>query len=212
MSYEKEIMKKNRRGDTRPDRLDISMIKYFWQASPFSGRRVDSIPKFLRKIDVLKEFSDNQLRILSKYMHFRVFDDGEKVFCQNDLGVGLYLIYSGMIDIVVESSLYHEGPERKSEPAAKHIITLDKFDYFGEIALLQENSIRNASAISRERTQLLGFFKPDLEMLTKHHPVLGAQLIKAVSVIITNRLFSLTREMRELKQKLANMEKLHGKD
>ena len=68
----------------------------------FSSNK-NSIPKFLRRIKVLENFSDNELRLLSNSLHLRQFDDGEVIFKQNDNGVGFYFIYGGRVDIIVEN-------------------------------------------------------------------------------------------------------------
>ena len=64
-----------------------------------------------------------------------------------------YLIYSGHVDIIVETR-----DNQDKENSVNHIVSLEKHDYFGELALLQMNSIRNASAISGDSCELLGLF------------------------------------------------------
>ena len=200
-SYEDEIKEKVEQGQDLPQKLDIGMLKYFWQSNPITGSKVDSVPKFLRKLDVLKNFTENELRILSKSLHTRQFNTGEMIFKQDDVGVGFYFLYSGYVDIIVE-------PQRNEERSeVKHIITLEKFDYFGELALLQQNSIRNANAVARDNCTLLGIFKPDMEELISAHPVVATKLLQSVSLIIANRLFSLTKEVRELKYKVSQLER-----
>lgn len=196
-SYEKDIQDKIEKGTELPDKLDISLLKYFWQASPLASSRMDTIPKFLRKIDVLKNFSDNELRILSQSFHLRVFTDGEVIFSQKDIGVGLYFIYSGQVDVKV-------GKEEEQDENI--VLTLDKHDYFGELALLQEGSVRNATAVSRDTTQLLGIFKPDVEHLIENHPVVATKLLQSISVIIASRLYSVTQELKRVKHKLNQLE------
>ncbi len=201
MSYEKEITEKIENNDDLPQKLDISMVKYFWQANPLSSRKGSNLPKFLRKIEVLKNFSDNELRILSKFMHLRTFENKEVVFRQHDLGVGFYLIYSGHVDVVVDSN-----KEVDSE-RSNYLLSLERRDYFGELALLQENSARNATVVARgSSTELVGIFKPDVELLISNYPIVAAKLLQSVSLIIANRLFSVTREVRELKYKLSQVE------
>lgn len=203
MSYEEKIKGKINDGEELPQKLEISVLRYFWQSNPVINKKSDSIPRFLRKIDVLNNFTENELRILSKYLHLRKFSPGEIVFKQGDLGVGFYLIFSGYTDVIVEtSSLDKEG---QSE-GTKHVLTLEKFDSFGELALLQETSVRNASAISRQGCELLGIFKPDVEEMINSYPIVAAKLLQSVSLIVANRLFSLTREVQQLKYKLSTME------
>lgn len=202
MSYEKEINERIEKGKVLPEKLEISVLRYFWQSNPLVGKKTDSIPRFLRKIDVLSNFSENELRILSKYLHIRRFHAGETIFLQGDLGVGFYLIYNGYTDIIVSSN-----DEEEAGADSRHILTLEKGDYFGELALLQEISVRNASAVSRQGCELLGLFKPDVEELINHYPVIAAKLLQSISLIVANRLFSLTREVQELKYKLSALEK-----
>jgi len=186
-------------------KIDISLLKYFWQASPLAGSRKDSIPKFLRKISVLKNFSDGEIYILSKYLHKREYKESEAIFRQGNTGVGFYLIFSGHVDILVEKD--DKESEDYQEHSSTYLVSLERYDFFGELALLQENSIRNASAVAKDDTLLLGIFKPDVEDLMIHHPLVAARLLQSVSMIIANRLFSLTQEVRSLKFKLAQIEK-----
>ena len=84
------------------------------------------------------------------------------------------------------------------------------YDYFGELALLQENNFRTAT-LSRDNSQLLGIFKPDLEVLIDEYPIVATKLLQSISVILANRLFSITSEVRALKMKIANMEENYEK-
>lgn len=204
MSYEKEILEKIDGNGPLPEKLEISVLRYFWQSNPIMGKKVDSIPKFLRKIDVLKNFTENELRILAKFLHLRKFSAGETIFNQRELGVGFYLIYSGYTDIVVAGT---DSLENEKEKNLGHILTLEKYDYFGELALLQQNSSRSATAISRQGCELLGLFRPDLDQMINIYPLIAAKLLQSVSLIVANRLFSITREVQELKYKINILEK-----
>jgi CRP-like cAMP-binding protein len=204
LSYEKEIKEKINGHEKLPERIEISVLKYFWQSNPLVGRKKDTIPRFLRKMGVFSNFSENELRIFAKFLHHRKFSPGETIFKQGELGVGFYLIFSGYTDIVVDSI----SPEsNEGQGGNRHILTLEKGDYFGELALLQETSVRNGSAISRQGCELLGIFKPDVEELINTYPLIAAKLLQSVSLIVANRLFNLTREVQELKFKLSSYEK-----
>ena len=203
-SYEGEIRNKIESKERLPAKLELNVIKYFWQASPLSGTRKITIPKYLRSIEVFKDFTDNELRILSQYLHLRSFFNNEKIFSQDDLGIGCYFIYSGRVDIVVDKS---QGVEGENE--VNYVLSLEQGDYFGELALLQENSIRSASAIAKDYCELVGIFKPDIEEMVNDYPIVATKLIQAVAVIIANRMFSLTKEVRRLTFKNLQLEKEH---
>ncbi|WP_372652646.1 hypothetical protein, partial [Halobacteriovorax sp.] len=66
-SFEKDI----ETNKELPPKLDIPILKYFWQSNPLFSSNKNSIPKFLRRIKVLENFSDNELRLLSNSLHLR---------------------------------------------------------------------------------------------------------------------------------------------
>lgn len=195
MGYEEKLIKgKGEKGEDF-SKVNISILKYFWQLSFFSGRSERVLPKFLRKRSFLKNFSDNELRILSRYLHRRRFNAQEIIFKQGDVGVGLYFIFSGQVDMLSDGSA-----------GTHHVVTLNRGDIFGELAFCQERTIRTATAVSKQGCELLGVFKPDLEEMIDYHPAIGARLLQSVSVVIADRLSSVALEMRELKHKFANEE------
>ena len=67
---------------------------------------------------------------------------------------------------------------------------LEEGDYFGELALLQENNIRSATLKANSKVSLLSFYQPDLEDLILAHPKVSARIIQALSLIVSNRLNS----------------------
>lgn len=202
MAYEKSVIERMKAGEDHIDRLDMSTVKYLWLSSPFFSRDKDSVPKFLRDVLILKNFSDNELRVLSQYLHTRSFSNGDHIFIQGEPGVGFYFILTGKVDIFVDDKIV----EPESEGDLRYVISLSKGEYFGELALLQNNSIRTATATCMEPTTVLGLFKPDMEDMIKEKPVLAAKLLQSLSLIVTKRLFSLTSEVSHLKVQLAQYE------
>ena len=204
MSFEQDIQHKITQNQPIPDRVNLSVLRYFWQASPLSGGGGSVIPKFLRKIAILKNFSDNELRILSHSLHHRHFTSREVVFNHGDHAVGFYFIFSGQVAVFTATPPAKAGERTESNQAtaAKQIVTLEKGDYFGEIALLQKHATRTATAIATENTKLLGIFKPDMEQLIENHPPLAAKLLLAISTILTHRISAMAEEMRDLKHKV----------
>lgn len=208
-SYENEVKDKLTKGEKIQEKIDIPIIKYFWQANPLTPSNVETIPKFLRKINVLKNFTDNELRLLSKSMHHRKYSMGEKIFKQNDIGIGFYFIFDGQIDIMIENQ--HIGEKNQIDNSMKIILSLDKYDYFGELALLQESSVRNATSVAKDRCELIGIFRPDIEELINDYPIVATKLLQSVSMIVANRLHSVTSEVRRLKARLKTYEVKYGK-
>ncbi len=178
-----------------PDnRVKISTAQYFWQSSPFSSNKEINIPKFLRNISVLKNFTDNELRVLGNYLHRRTYSPNSIIFKEGESGFGFYFILDGSVSLYMKND---KGGE------SSLITILETQDYFGELALLQENSIRSASCISDDGCVLLGLFKPDLEELLECNPRIAAKILQSISIIISERLGRITLDLKVMKDKMA---------
>lgn len=197
-SYEKEVKETGTDKQELTKKIDLSMMKYLWMANPLSGAKKDSIPKFLRNIELLKNFSDNELRIVAKYLHNRKFAEGEVVFRAGEIGIGFYFIFSGTIE------LSHDDLD--SEINSEKFLTLEEFSYFGELALLQDGNQRTATAIARNKCELVGMFKPDLDNLIVRHPVIAAKFIQSISIALADRLFFLTQEASKMYKRIKQLE------
>ncbi len=200
MSYEKEMRDKMSQGESPSDRLDIPLLKYLWDASPLSFMAKESYHDFFKKISVLSSFSDNEVRLFTKYLHRREFTPNEMIFRQGDSGYGFYFIFSGSVNI------YANHQTLNADDPGDLIVRLEKRQYFGEMGLLEEFNRRSATIIAAENTVLLGIFKPDLERMLEIHPVLGAKFLRETALIMANRMGQLTREIVSLKKKMKELE------
>jgi len=198
ISYEKEIKDATSDKLELTKKIDFSMMKYLWMANPLSNKRKNSIPRFLRNIELLKNFSDNELRILSKYMHDRKFTEEEVVFRAGEIGIGFYFIFSGTIELSQD--------ELGDDVSKDKFLILHEFGYFGELALLQEGNQRTATAVARNKCELLGIFKPDLDTLIERHPVIATKLIQSISIALADRLYYLTSEANKMFKRIKQLE------
>ncbi len=200
MSYERDVMDKVQKGEVIPDRLDVNLIKYLWEASPISFGTKVNYHDFFKKISVLNSFSDNEIRIFTKFLHRREFVSNEVIFRQSDSGYGFYFIFDGSVDV------YANHLNSNSDDIGDHIIKLEKRQYFGEMGLLEDFNRRSATVVSHEHTILLGIFKPDLERMLEMHPVVGAKFLRETALIMANRMGQMTREIMSLKRKIKELE------
>lgn len=199
MSYEKEMMDKMGKDEVNTDRLDIPLLKYLWDASPLSFMQKESYHDFFKKISILSAFSDNEVRLFTKFLHRREFQTNEVIFKQGDSGYGFYFIFSGSVNIYSSTN-----PQLADQ--GDFVIKLEKRQYFGEMGLLEEFNRRSATVIAAENTVLLGIFKPDLERMLEQYPVLGAKFLRETALIMANRMGQLTREIIALRKKLRELE------
>jgi len=206
MTYEESQKEQAKNSESfKEDRINTPIIQYFWNASPLARNRKNSLHSFLRNIKVLGKLSDFEIRLLSQFLHLREFDANEEVFHQGDRGFGFYFIYSGAIEI------YLEKKSNTGEAYEDHIVNLLHHQYFGELALLDDNDVRNASARAKQNTTLLALFRPDLEELIEMHPVVAAKLLQAISLIITKRFIGTANEVQILKDKIKRLEENESK-
>lgn len=200
MSYEKDMMEKIGKGENTSDRIDIPILKYLWDASPLAFLTTkESYHDFFKKISVLNSFSDNEVRLFTKFLHRREFQTNEVIFKQGDSGYGFYFIFSGAVNIFANHN-------HQTEEMGELVIRLEKRQYFGEMGLLEEFNRRSATVVAAENTVLLGIFKPDLEKMLEIYPVLGAKFLRETALIMANRMGQLTREIILLKKKMRELE------
>ena len=199
MSYEKEMMD-NLSTDANLERLDVPLIKYLWDASPLSFGTKDSLHSFFKKTSVLNSFSDNEIRLFTRFLHRREFIANEVIFRQGDSGYGFYFIFEGSVNI------YANYLNNNMQDHGDFVIRLDRRQYFGEMGLLEYFNRRSATVMAHENTVLLGIFRPDLEKMLEMYPVLGAKFLRETALIMANRMGQLTREVMSLKKKNKELE------
>ncbi len=152
-----------------------------------------NIYKVLKNVPLFQDLDRGELKSVERILHHREYDADEIIIKEGDIGLGMYIIESGMVYITA-------GKENKL------LAVLSKGDFFGEIALLLEMP-RTANAIAHKPTKLLGFFEPELMDLLEKHPKTGNKILFRLASMIAERLRQGTLENRELRLKLEELEK-----
>ena len=154
------------------------------------------IKDLLARNPLFEDLSKKELRFVETLVHERNYRPGEQVFRQGEVGVGMYMIKSGYIDISVDD-LTGRGDE-----STIYITRLEPGDFFGEIALIEENGRRTANAVAHADSTLLGFFKPDLNELIDRNPVTGVKVLSRLSQVLGRRLRETSIKITDLKREL----------
>ena len=143
-----------------------------------------------RLVDTLKEnvlfntLSSKELTYLSNFVYERVYQPEEPICGHNDRGLGMYLISKGRVGIKTQSS------------QGEMLVTiLNEGSFFGELALVDPDHLRSASAVAYERTILIGFFKPDLIEILERKPAMGVKILLQLSTVLGRRLLETTEKM-----------------
>jgi CRP/FNR family cyclic AMP-dependent transcriptional regulator len=152
----------------------------------FKSRRkqIDQIDDILMKIPIFQDLDQGELRKIKHILHQRGYKKDEVIFNEGDVGLGMYIIIGGCVQIVC-------GPQ-------SHILAeLSEGDFFGELSLL-DDSPRSASAITKTPCKILCFFKPELLDLIDRSPKLGSRILFKLAWTISERLKSTNEQLAAL--------------
>jgi len=170
------------------------MINYLWEN--LFKRREDQVIKVLSDNILFKDLSSSELQIMTDFLHIRHYRPAELIFRQNEIGVGMYIILKGKVDIHTESNIIDDGH------GGDFITRLEDGDFLGELSLIEENGRRTASARAMNECSLLGFFQPDLKNLLQSQPDIAAKILLKLSKVLGRRLSETATKITELKKQI----------
>ena len=144
---------------------------------------------------LFKNLSSKELKFVLEQdlVHVRHYRPGETVFRQGEMGVGMYIIFNGKVDIQIEDfNLDQAG-------TVTFVTSLGAGDFFGEIALVENNSRRTATATATHETSLIGFFKPDLNEIVERKPSAGVKIMTSLAEVLGKRLRETADKVAQLR-------------
>jgi CRP-like cAMP-binding protein len=176
------------------------MVNYIWDNYFRKDSAERSELEVLRNCYLFETLSKKELRFLKETVHVRNYRAGEVVFRQGELGIGMYIIVRGAIEIFVENALAEKPAE-----STFFVTRLATGDFLGELSLIETNSRRTATAIAAEETSLIGFFKPDLMDIIDRQPATGVKILTRLGEVLGRRLKETTLKVTELKRELKRL-------
>lgn len=120
--------------------------------------------------------------------HRRSYKEGEFVFYKNDPGTGMYFIEKGKVQLTI-------GDEKSTDEEPG--IELISPDSFGALSIGYDLR-RKSSARCVTDCELLGFFKPDFEVLRDRHPQIAVKFLQTLSNIALRQLETTSKKLAEL--------------
>ncbi len=174
------------------------MTDYLWKNLFKRTPPEKALHAILRENILFEDLTSKQLRFVSNIVHLRKYSSNETIFRQGEIGVGMYIIVSGSVTISAQQA--NRGADKE---AGKTIITrLGSGDFFGELALVEENGRRSATAEAAETTELIGFFKPDLLEILERNPLAGVKITLRLGEVLGRRLRETTERVSVLEEQL----------
>ena len=152
------------------------MPSFLWEN--FFRKKSPSYDHFLKEQPLFSALTSRELRILKRILHERAYFPGEVIF-KSGSSIGFYMILSGEVHIFY-------GDSQKEE---KNLVNrLKQGDFFGEMALVQDQVYQKTLAKSAAHSNLLALFKPELISLIEKHPKLGVKILIKLSETMGLRL------------------------
>ncbi|SMO89581.1 cyclic nucleotide-binding domain-containing protein [Gracilimonas mengyeensis] len=124
--------------------------------------------------------------------HNRSYKEGEYVFYKNDPGTGMYFIEEGQIELSLKTLA-----ESEQESGEFPRLELASPDSFGALSIGYDLR-RKSSARCLADCKLLGFFKPDFEVLKDRHPKIAVKFLQTLANIALRQLDTTTQKLAEI--------------
>jgi CRP/FNR family cyclic AMP-dependent transcriptional regulator len=143
----------------------------------------------LKQIPLFTRLNKGELREMLRLIHHRQYQDGEVIFWEGEPGVGMYIVQKGEVGIYMDYAKEDQ----------KELVHLEPGDFFGEMALLEEDS-RSATAVAMNETHLFALIHPDLFDLIGRKPQLGVKLLTALANMLARRLRKTNQDLQQLEK------------
>ncbi|MCB0362681.1 MAG: cyclic nucleotide-binding domain-containing protein [Bdellovibrionales bacterium] len=176
------------------------MVNTLWDNIFRRGERENDLVQVLSRNILFESLSTRELVFLKDLVHVRSFHPGETIFRQGEIGIGMYILVSGNVDIFIEDLQQIEG-----EPTSVLVTSLGPGDFFGELSLVEDKGRRTATAIARDQTKLVGFFKPDLIDISERNPSTGVHILMRLGEVLGRRLKETSEKVTLLRREIKTL-------
>ena len=150
----------------------------------------------LKANKLFKHLTNREIQYVSKVVHMRRYEPSDRIFAQYEKGLGMYMIAKGAVEIRLKTP-----NAEKSDPETT-VAELSEGSFFGELALIDDNDRRSASAYAKGPTTLIGFFKPDLMEIIERRPELGVKILLQLAKVLGKRLTETIEQIGKERAKL----------
>lgn len=176
------------------------MVSLLWD-NLFKKAEEQKDPAHILKENFLfQDLTKKELNFVREMVHQRFYRPGEAVFRQGEIGVGMYIVASGTVEVLVES--HQMG---SAERTSTFVTRLTPGDFFGELSLVEDGGRRSATALAGSEASLIGFFKPDLMEIIERRPSTGMKILLRLTQVLGKRLKETTDKVSELKQQMRQL-------
>ncbi|MDD3626836.1 MAG: cyclic nucleotide-binding domain-containing protein [bacterium] len=143
--------------------------------------------KKVRDITIFKDLSEDEASFLGEFLESQTVNPKETILRENQITRSLFLIAKGKVEILINV------PGR--EP--KHIVDLDKGNFFGEMSFL-DGRLHSASVISMDHCEILILRKKDFDHISQERPFLANKILSSMLKAVLIRLRDTNKKLKEI--------------
>jgi len=149
--------------------------------------------KILISVPLLADLAPDKLEALRKYMQSKTFPAGGVVFTEGEKGDELYIVKSGLVDIVKKGADEFSGTVRLAQRGPGEII--------GEMGVIEERP-RFATAVCIQPTELAVMSREGFMQLLRSEPDLALAIIKIMAARVKEADIARLEQLEEKNKRL----------
>ena len=131
--------------------------------------------RMLKKLNLFSDLTFNEALEVDELLHERVYEKGEIVFEEGDIGHGVFIVVSGKVRVdaahdLLKSAMLELGPGAT----------------LGELSLFEE-APRLATVVTIEQSVMVGLFRAEFTSLLTKNTKIGVKILVKLSTTISER-------------------------
>lgn len=171
-------------------------MDYLWQNFFRRDQREQEIDQLLKENYIFKILSPPELKFVRSLIHVRQFQPGEPIFKQGEFGVAMYIVMKGHVNVMVDEVTDDQNIRQV------FVTRLQRGDFFGELALVEQGGKRTATAVAADEVSLLEFLKSDLSEVVERNPRTAVKILSRLAEVLGRRLKETADRFTEMKREL----------
>ena len=140
----------------------------------------------LRQLDVFRDLSFNEALELDELLHERVYEKGEVIFEEGDIGHGIFVVVSGKVRVDPSHELLKDA-----------LLEFGPGEMLGELTLFEE-APRFATVVAEERTVMVALLRAEFSSLLTRNTKIGVKVLVRLSSTMSRRVRRLLLGERHL--------------
>jgi len=137
----------------------------------------EQIIEFIKKIELLKELTDEELNLIASNLQEKVYNKDELLFRENNPRKDVYLIYDGEVELFKKTSY---GEETR-------LSFFSKYDFLAEGSLI-DDSPHSTSARALIKTKIFFISRDKFTELVKENGAISVKIYSQISRVISRRM------------------------